>query len=66
MFSMWEPGAAGLSITLCRHFPHLTAVALKPASHPAPLGEAHVRQAELTDRIAIRQERVRISPSRCL
>jgi precorrin-6B methylase 2 len=51
-------GAAGLSITLCRHFPHLTAVALEPASHPAQLGEAHVRQAELADRIAIRRERV--------
>ena len=51
-------GAAGLSITLCRHFPHLTAVALEPASHPAQLGEAHLRQAELADRIAIRRERV--------
>jgi precorrin-6B methylase 2 len=51
-------GAAGLSITLCRHFPHLTAVALEPAAHPAKLGQAHVRQAELTDRIAIRRQRV--------
>ena len=51
-------GAAGLSIALCRHFPHLSAVALEPAPHPAELGERHVRQAGLADRIAIRRERV--------
>jgi hypothetical protein len=33
-------------------------VALEPASHPAKLGEVHVRQAELADRIAIRRQRV--------
>lgn len=51
-------GAAGLSIALCRQFPHLSAVALEPAPHPAAIGERHVRQAGLGDRIAIRQERV--------
>jgi precorrin-6B methylase 2 len=51
-------GAAGLSIALCRQFPLLSAVALEPAPHPAAIGERHVRQAGLGDRIAIRQERV--------
>ncbi|MBM1175138.1 SAM-dependent methyltransferase [Microvirga arabica] len=51
-------GAAGLSIALCRHFPRLSAVALEPAPHPAELGEVHVRQAGLANRIAIRRERV--------
>ena len=51
-------GAAGLSIALCRHFPRLRAVALEPAPHPAELGEKHVRQAGLANRIAIRRERV--------
>ncbi|KFG66753.1 methyltransferase domain-containing protein [Microvirga sp. BSC39] len=51
-------GAAGLSIALCRHFPRLNAVALEPAPHPAELGERHVRQAGLADRIAVRRERV--------
>jgi precorrin-6B methylase 2 len=51
-------GAAGLSIALCRHFPHLRAVALEPASHPADIGEKHVREAGLADRIVIRRERV--------
>jgi precorrin-6B methylase 2 len=51
-------GAAGLSIALCRHFPHLSAVALEPAPHPAQLGEKHIRDAGLADRIAVRRERV--------
>jgi precorrin-6B methylase 2 len=51
-------GAAGLSIALCRHFPHLSAVALEPAPHPAELGEKHVREAGLAGRIAVRRERV--------
>ncbi len=51
-------GAAGLSIALCRHFPHLSAVALEPAPHPAQLGEKHIRDTGLVDRIAVRRERV--------
>jgi len=51
-------GAAGLSIALCRHFPHLSAVALEPAPHPAELGEKHVREAGLAGRITVRRERV--------
>ncbi len=51
-------GAAGLSVALCGHFPHLSAVALEPASHPAELGERQVRQAGLMNRVAIRRERV--------
>jgi len=51
-------GAAGLSIALCRHFPRLSAVALEPAPHPAELGEKHIRQAGLANRVAIRRERV--------
>ncbi|HEY8383326.1 MAG TPA: class I SAM-dependent methyltransferase [Microvirga sp.] len=51
-------GAAGLSLSLCRHFPHLTAVALEPAPHPARIGEAHVREAGLHNRIEIRRQRV--------
>ncbi|WP_114943371.1 SAM-dependent methyltransferase [Microvirga calopogonii] len=50
-------GAAGLSIALCRHFPHLTAVALEPAPHPALIGERHVREAGLGERIVIRRQR---------
>jgi len=51
-------GAAGLSIALCRHFPHLTAVALEPAPHPAAIGDIHVQQAGLASRIAVRREPV--------
>jgi precorrin-6B methylase 2 len=51
-------GAAGLSIALCRHFPHLSAVALEPAPHPAAIGTRSVQEAGLADRIAMRQERV--------
>ena len=51
-------GAAGLSIALCESFPHLRAAALEPAPHPAAIGERHVREAGLTDRIVIRRERV--------
>ncbi len=51
-------GAAGLSITLCRHFPHLTAAALEPAPHPAAVGARHVQEAGLAARIDVRQERV--------
>jgi precorrin-6B methylase 2 len=51
-------GAAGLSIALCSRFPHLTAVALEPASHPAVIGDRHVQEARLADRIAIRRERI--------
>ncbi len=51
-------GAAGLSIALCRAFPHLSVVALEPAPHPAAVGERHVREAGLAGRIAIRRERV--------
>lgn len=51
-------GAAGLSIALCRQFPRLSAVALEPAPHPAQIGERHVQQAGLADRIEIRRERV--------
>jgi len=50
-------GAAGLSIALCRHFPHLTAAALEPAPHPATIGERHVREAGLDGRIVIRRQR---------
>ena len=55
-------GAAGLSIALCRQFPRLRAVALEPAPHPARIGERHVQQAGLADRIAIRRERVEDLP----
>ncbi|MEE1610648.1 SAM-dependent methyltransferase [Microvirga sp. CF3016] len=51
-------GAAGLSIALCEHFPHLTAVALEPAPRPAAIGHRHVQEAGLAARIAVRQERV--------
>jgi precorrin-6B methylase 2 len=51
-------GAAGLSITLCRTFPHLAAVALEPAPQPAAIGERHVREAGLSERITIRRQRV--------
>lgn len=51
-------GAAGLSITLCRAFPHVTAVALEPAPAPAAIGDRHIRDAGLEDRIALRRQRV--------
>lgn len=51
-------GAAGLSITLCQAYPHLTAIALEPAEHPAQVGERHVRQAGLDNRIVLRRQRV--------
>jgi 2-polyprenyl-3-methyl-5-hydroxy-6-metoxy-1,4-benzoquinol methylase len=51
-------GAAGLSIALCRHYPQLRAVALEPASQPAEIGERHVREAGLHNRIEIRRQRV--------
>jgi precorrin-6B methylase 2 len=51
-------GAAGLSIVLCRNFPYLHAVALEPAAHPAAIGERHVQDAGLADRIAFRRQRV--------
>jgi predicted O-methyltransferase YrrM len=51
-------GAAGLAITLCESFPHLTAVALEPAPVPAEIGTRHVAAAGLESRIAIRRERV--------
>ncbi len=51
-------GAAGLSITLCEAFPHLNVIALEPAEHPARIGERHVREAGLSERIVIRRQRV--------
>jgi 2-polyprenyl-3-methyl-5-hydroxy-6-metoxy-1,4-benzoquinol methylase len=51
-------GAAGLSITLCRHFPALSATAVEPAPGPAEVGARHVRAAGLEDRIEIRRQRV--------
>jgi predicted O-methyltransferase YrrM len=51
-------GAAGLSITLCEAFPHLNVIALEPAEHPALIGEHHVREAGLSERIVIRRQRV--------
>lgn len=51
-------GAAGLSIALCRAFPNLKAVALEPAPAPAAIGEEHIRDAGLKDRIALRRQRV--------
>ncbi len=51
-------GAAGLSITLCQTFPHLAAVALEPAEHPAAIGERHVREAGLAARVTVRRQRV--------
>ncbi|MBA1154914.1 SAM-dependent methyltransferase [Microvirga mediterraneensis] len=50
-------GAAGLSIALCRNFPHLSAVALEPAPQPARIGERHVREAGLEGRIVMRRQR---------
>jgi predicted O-methyltransferase YrrM len=50
-------GAAGLSITLCRHFEHLHAVALEPADAPAAVGCRTVREAGLDHRITVRRER---------
>ncbi len=51
-------GAAGLSIALCRAFPHLKAVALEPAPSPAAIGDERIRDAGLEDRIALRRQRV--------
>lgn len=51
-------GAAGLSITLCRAFPHLTSVALEPAEASAVVGERRVREAGLSARITLRRQRV--------
>jgi SAM-dependent methyltransferase len=51
-------GAAGLSITLCRHFPTLSAVALEPAAISADIGEHRVREAAYQNRITVRRERV--------
>jgi precorrin-6B methylase 2 len=51
-------GAAGLSIALCKHFPHLAAVALEPALHPAAIGDRHVQEAGLAARVVVRRERV--------
>jgi hypothetical protein len=51
-------GAAGLSITLCRAFPNLRAVALEPAPQPAAVGERQVSEAELGERILVRRQRV--------
>jgi precorrin-6B methylase 2 len=51
-------GAAGLSITLCQAYPWLRAVALEPAPSPAALGERHVSDAGLAERVTIRRQRV--------
>jgi precorrin-6B methylase 2 len=51
-------GAAGLSIALCRAFPQVSAVALEPAPCPAAIGERHVREAGLEERITIRRQPV--------
>lgn len=51
-------GAAGLAITLCRHFPELTAVALEPAPVPAGIGERRILEAGLGNRVVLRRERV--------
>ncbi len=51
-------GAAGLSITLCQAFPHLSATALEPAEHPASIGERRVREAGLEGRIVLRRQRI--------
>ncbi|HEY8564265.1 MAG TPA: methyltransferase domain-containing protein [Beijerinckiaceae bacterium] len=51
-------GAAGLAIALCRRFPHLRAVCLEPAPHPAAIGEAKITEAGLSDRIELRRQRV--------
>ncbi|WP_414472922.1 SAM-dependent methyltransferase [Microvirga sp. M2] len=51
-------GAAGLSIVLCRAFPHLTAVALEPAEPSAVIGERRVRESGLSTRITLRRQRV--------
>lgn len=51
-------GAAGLSITLCEAFPHLNVIALEPFEHPARIGERHVREAGLGERIIIRRQRI--------
>lgn len=51
-------GAAGLSITLCEAFPLLNVIALEPAEPPARIGEQHVREAGLSERITIRRQRV--------
>jgi SAM-dependent methyltransferase len=57
-------GSAGLSITLCRHFPDLRAVALEPAPAPASVGERRVREEALHDRITIRRQRIEHLPDR--
>jgi SAM-dependent methyltransferase len=51
-------GAAALSITLCRAFPTLAAVALEPAPAPAAIGEERIRASGLSDRIELRRQRV--------
>jgi SAM-dependent methyltransferase len=51
-------GAAGVSLTLCRHFPMLGAIALEPAPVSAAIARARVAEAGLADRIEVRAERV--------
>jgi SAM-dependent methyltransferase len=51
-------GAAGVSLTLCRRFPALRAVALEPAPASAAIARAKVAEAGLADRIEVRAERI--------
>ena len=51
-------GAAGVSLTLCRRFPALRAVALEPAPASAAVARAKVAEAGLADRIEVRAERI--------
>jgi predicted O-methyltransferase YrrM len=51
-------GAGGLSISLCRTFPNLCAVAIEPAPAPASIAEQAIAAAGFAGRIALRRERV--------
>lgn len=51
-------GAAGNAIGFCRAFPHLSVVGLEPFAPSFAEGRLAVVEAELEDRIELRQERV--------
>ena len=51
-------GVGGLAIALCRFFPNLHAVGLDPADAALAAARCNVADANLTDRIELRQQRV--------
>lgn len=48
-------GAAGIPITLCQHYPRLRVVAIEPATSAMAIARRLVAQAELSDRIELRE-----------